>query len=59
MVIAVCVNMPAIIWWWYWGYHLNYFSRGAGPPHFAVVGALNLIIGVPLIALITEKWIRK
>jgi hypothetical protein len=27
--------------------------------HGPMFGALNLIIGIPLFALITEKWIRK
>jgi hypothetical protein len=54
-----CLNIPAVMWWWYWGFYLDYFSRGLAPPHFLAVGTLNLIVGVSLLALITEKWIRK
>jgi hypothetical protein len=47
-----CLNTPAIIFIFCYS---SYFS----PRQVAAVGAANLLIGVPLLALISEKWIRK
>ncbi len=45
-------NAPVIIFiFWY----CDRFS----PRQVGVVGLLNLALGVPMLALITEKWIRK
>jgi hypothetical protein len=59
VITLALLNMPAVAWWFYWGFYQGYFSRGANPPHAVSVGAVNLLIGVSLLALITEKWIRK
>jgi len=59
VVTLVFLNTPALAWWWYWGFYREYFSIGANPPHIVAVGATNLLVGVSLLALITEKWIRK
>jgi hypothetical protein len=37
---------------------LSLFSR-VFSPKVGVAGLLNFALGVPLLALITEKWIRK
>jgi hypothetical protein len=59
VVTLVILNTPALAWWWYWGFYRDYFSQRAIPPYAAAVGAVNLLVGVILLALITEKWIRK
>jgi hypothetical protein len=53
---AAILNTPLITWIFYSVARSNEASL---KQHAAVFGALNLIIGVPLFALITEKWIRK
>lgn len=58
LVTMVLLNTPMFAWLWYWGVHLNYFSRGLGPPYFAVIGFANILIGIPLTYLIMVKWIR-
>jgi hypothetical protein len=35
------------------------YSSGFSPRQVGIAGLLNLALGVPLLALITEKWIRK
>jgi hypothetical protein len=55
---AVCVavvfflNAPILIF-------VFSYSGGFSPRQVGVAGLLNLALGVPLLALITEKWIRK
>jgi hypothetical protein len=53
---AAFLNALVITWIFYSVAHANEASL---KQHAAVFGALNLIIGVPPFALITEKWIRK
>jgi hypothetical protein len=36
-----------------------YYRNEVSPRHFAAIGAVNLVVGVSLLALISEKWIRK
>ena len=39
---------------------MDSLSRRRGSPrHVAAVGAVNLLVGVSLLALISEKWIRQ
>lgn len=59
LIVMMLLNSPMFAWLWYWGIYRNYFSRGLGPPHFVGVAGANLLFGVPLSVLITEKWIRK
>ena len=59
VITLALLNSPALGWWWYWGVYLGYFSRGVNPPHLVAVAIVNLSVGVTLLALITEKWIRK
>ena len=59
LITMVLLNAPRFGCLWYWGIQLDYFSRGLGPPHFVTIAALNLLMGVPLTVLITERWIRK
>ncbi|MFZ0138336.1 MAG: hypothetical protein WAK89_14805 [Candidatus Sulfotelmatobacter sp.] len=49
---AFCLNTPIFI--------LIFRYSGEFPPRqVGIAGLLNLAVGVPLLALITEKWIRK
>ena len=52
VVVIFCLNTPAAIF-------VFCYSSGFSPRQVAAVGALNLLLGVPLLALIAEKWIRK
>jgi hypothetical protein len=50
--VASCLNTPIFIFIFR---HSSEFS----PRQVGLAGLLNLALGVPLLALITEKWIRK
>jgi hypothetical protein len=52
VVTAFCVTIPGSI-------VIFRYSSEFSPRQMAVIGALNMLIGVPLLALISEKWIRK
>ncbi len=49
---AFCLNTPIFIF-------IFRYSSEFSPRQVGVAGLLNLAFGVPLLALITEKWIRK
>jgi len=53
---AGVLNVPLFTRIFYSVAHGNEASLKEHAPTF---GALNLIIGIPLFALITEKWIRR
>lgn len=53
---AVLLNVPVFTWVFY---SVASGNDASLKQHAPIFGALNLIIGVPLFALITEKWIRK
>jgi hypothetical protein len=38
---------------------IAYFRDNVSPRQFAAIGLANLIVGVSLLALISEKWIRR
>ncbi len=38
---------------------IAYFRDNVSPRQFAAIGLVNLIVGVSLLATISEKWIRK
>lgn len=50
--VIACLNTPAIVF-------IFCYSSEFSPKQVAAVGAVNLLLGVPILALITEKWIRK
>jgi hypothetical protein len=50
--VAACLQIPLFIF--IFCYASKFSLRQVG-----VIGLLNLGVGVPLLALITEKWIRK
>ncbi|MFZ0299798.1 MAG: hypothetical protein WAM13_15715 [Candidatus Sulfotelmatobacter sp.] len=52
ITVAFCLNTPLFIF-------LFGYSREFSPRQVGVAGLLNFAVGVPLLALITEKWIRK
>jgi hypothetical protein len=52
IAVAFCLNTPLFIF-------IFCYSSEFSPRRVAVAGLLNLGLGVPLLALITEKWIRK
>ncbi|MFZ0279023.1 MAG: hypothetical protein WA254_08465 [Candidatus Sulfotelmatobacter sp.] len=52
ITLAFCLNTPILIF-------IFRYSSGFSPRQVGVAGLLNLALGVPLLALITEKWIRK
>jgi hypothetical protein len=49
--IAVLMNLPAFIW-------IVLCSDKFSPRQVGVVGLLNMFVGIPLLVLIGEKWIR-
>jgi len=49
---AFCLNAPVLIF-------IFRYSSEFSPRQVGFVGLLNLALGVPLLALITERWIRK
>jgi hypothetical protein len=49
---AFCLNAPMLIF-------IFRYSSEFSPRQVGVAGLLSLALGVPLLALITEKWIRK
>jgi hypothetical protein len=51
-VVIFCLNTPILIF-------IFCYSTEFSPRQVGVAGLLNLAIGVPLFAVITEKWIRK
>jgi hypothetical protein len=53
---AALLNVPLFTWIFY---SVANGHEASLKEHAPMFGALNLIIGVPLFALITEKWIRK
>jgi hypothetical protein len=52
IAVAFCLNTPLFIF-------LFCYSSEFSPREVGVAGLLNFALGVPLFALITEKWIRK
>ena len=38
---------------------IAYFRDSVSPREFAAIGLVNLVVGVSLLALVSEKWIRK
>ena len=52
VALLFCLNSPAAAF-------VFLYSGEYSPRQVAAVGALNLLLGVPLLALIREKWIRK
>jgi hypothetical protein len=52
VVVTFCLNTPILIF-------IFCYSSEFSPRQVGVAGLLNLALGVPLLALITEKWIRK
>jgi hypothetical protein len=53
---AALLNSPLLTWLFYSVAHSDEASLKQNGP---ALGALNLVLGVPLLAFITEKWIRK
>jgi ABC-type amino acid transport system permease subunit len=49
---ATFLNVPALVF-------IFCYSRAFSPRQVGAVGLMNLLLGVPLLALISEKWIRK
>ena len=56
VAVAACLNAPLFTWIFY---SVAQSNEASLKQHVPMLGALNLIVGVPLFALITEKWIRK
>jgi len=52
VILIFALNTPVIVF-------IFWYSERFSPRQVGVVGLFNLAIGVPLLALITEKWIRK
>jgi len=52
IAVAFCLNTPVLIL-------IFRYSSELSPRQVGIAGLLNLALGVPLLALITEKWIRK
>jgi hypothetical protein len=52
VIVTFCLQMPMILF-------ILYFRDSVSPREFAGIGLVNLIVGVSLLALISEKWIRK
>ncbi|MFZ0200601.1 MAG: hypothetical protein WB523_21650 [Candidatus Sulfotelmatobacter sp.] len=52
IAVIFCLNTPVLIF-------IFCYSREFSPRQVGLAGLLNLALGVPLLALITEKWIRK
>ena len=50
--VIFALNTPLLIF-------IFRYSGGFSPREVGVAGLFNLVVGVPLLALITEKWIRK
>jgi hypothetical protein len=50
--VAFCLNTPIFIF-------IFRYSSGFSARQVGVAGLLNFVLGVPLLALITEKWIRR
>jgi hypothetical protein len=51
IALAFALNTPMFIF-------IFVYSSGFSPRQVAVAGLFNLAVGVPLLAFITEKWIR-
>ena len=52
VVVALCLAVPINVF-------AFWLSDGLSPRKVGVIGLVNLVVGVGLLALITEKWIRK
>ncbi len=52
VVLIFFLNTPILIF-------IFCYSSEFSPRQVGLAGAVNLLLGVPLLALITEKWIRK
>jgi len=52
IITVVCLNVPAFIF--IFCYSSEFTARQG-----AAAGAVNLLVVVPLLALISEKWIRR
>ncbi len=52
MITAFCLYLPMFLW-------IVYRADEISPRHVAAVGAVNLLVGVSLLALISEKWTRQ
>ncbi len=52
VAVIFILNTPVLIF-------IFKYSDRFTPREVGIVGLFNLAVGVPLLALITEKWIRK
>jgi hypothetical protein len=52
VIVIFCLQLPMILF-------IAYFRDSVSPRKFAAIGMVNLVVGVSLLALISEKWIRK
>jgi len=52
VVIAFFLYLPMLLF-------IIYYRESVSPRQFAAIAAVNLVVGVSLLALVSEKWIRK
>ena len=52
VVTAFFLYLPMLLF-------IIYYRDAVSPRQFAAIGAVNLVMGVSLLALVSEKWIRK
>jgi hypothetical protein len=54
MIVATAfvLYLPMLLW-------IIYYSDTLSPRQYAALAAVNLVVGVSLLAFISEKWIRK
>ena len=52
MVTAFFLYLPMLLF-------IIYYRDVVSPRQFAAIAAVNLVVGVSLLALVSEKWIRK
>jgi hypothetical protein len=52
VVTAFFLYLPMLLF-------IIYYRDVVSPRQFAAIAAVNLVVGVSLLALVSEKWIRK
>jgi hypothetical protein len=52
VVTAFFLYLPMLLF-------IIYYRDSVSPRQFAAIAAVNLVVGVSLLALASEKWIRK
>jgi hypothetical protein len=52
VITAFCLILPMFLF-------IVYYRDNVSPRQFAAIGLVNLVIGVSLLAFISERWIRK